>query len=416
MKHKRYKLDNSAIIFPSVKTKDWTAMFRLSVSLTEEIDIDILSQALKRVLKRLPAFSTTLKRGFFCYYLEEIDGLPPIGKDVKYPTESLDIKANNGFLFRVRYDKNTLAIEYFHSLTDGTGGLTFLLTTIKEYLSIKYSLECDENKYILDMNVAFTNEEFKDDFHTYARKTNAKLPNEVSYVPSGKIVPSGEIRIISAEVDTTDIRNLAKEYGVTIGVLLNSIILYSYYINQIKENKQLPIKLSVPVNLRNYYSSKTLCNFMTFVTPGIIDFTKEYQFIDVLNVVKDFFENTFTEEYVNQQFAKMVDLEKNVFTKCIPLFIKNPIMRLIYVKRNNLFSSTFSNLGNIVLPKQMDEYVENIDFMLGQASIPKSIGACISYKNKTRIHFSRTIEEDKIEEVFFETLEKLGLKTTPKER
>ena len=416
MKYKRYKLDNSAIIFPSVKTKDWTAMFRLSVSLKEEIEIDILNAALKRVLKRLPAFSTTLKRGFFAYYLEEIDGVPPIEKDVKYPTESLDIKANNGFLFRVRYDKNTLAIEYFHSLTDGTGGLTFLLTIIKEYLSIKYGIECDENKYLLNMNVSFTKDEFKDDFHTYARKTNVKLSNEVSYVPSGKVVPSGEIRILSAEVDTADIRELARKYGVTIGVLLNSIILYSYYINQIKEHKQLPIKLSVPVNLRNYYSSKTLCNFMTFVTPGITDFSKEYQFIDVLNVVKDFFENTFTEEYVNQQFAKMVDIENNVFAKYIPLFIKNPIMRLIYVKRNNLFSSTFSNLGNIVLPKQMDEYVENIDFMLGQASIPKSIGACISYKNKTRIHFSRTIEEAKIEEVFFETLEKLGLKVTPKER
>ena len=62
-----------------------------------------------------------------------------------------------------------------------------------------------------------------------------------------------------------------------------------------------------------------------------------------------------------------------------------------------MFSTTFSNLGNIVLPKKISEYVEKIDFMLGQASIPKCIGACVSYKNKTIINLSKTIEDDVIE-------------------
>jgi DNA repair protein RecN (Recombination protein N) len=54
---------------------------------------------------------------------------------------------------------------------------------------------------------------------------------------------------------------------------------------------------------------------------------------------------------------------------------------------------------------------DKVEFMLGQASIPKSIGACISYNNKTIINFSRTIKENKIEKAFFETLEKLGIMT-----
>ena len=416
MKNKRYKLDNSAIIFPSVKTKDWTAMFRLSVTLKEDIDIETLKLALAKALKRLPAFSTTLKQGVFWYYLEEIEGLPPIEQDVKCPMESLDIKANNGFLFRVRCDKKMLAIEYFHSLTDGTGGLTFLLTIVKAYLTIKYNEEFDENKYLLDLNASFSDEEFKDDFHTYARKTKFKSDNCESYVPSGKVVPSGHIHIISAEVDTDILRNVAKKYNVTINVLLASVIMYSYYVNQLKEGKALPIKLSVPVNLRNFYPSKTLCNFMTFVTPGILDSTKEYEFIDILNIVRDYFTKDFNEELVNYQFAKMVAIEKNFFTRYVPLVIKNAFMRLIYVKQNHLFSSTFSNLGNVVLPTQMDKYVDKIDFMLGQASIPKSIGACLSYNNKTTITFSRTIEEGKIEEVIFDTFEKIGIKTNPVKR
>ena len=155
---------------------------------------------------------------------------------------------------------------------------------------------------------------------------------------------------------------------------------------------------------------------MTFVTPGIMETAKEYDFIDVLNIVRDYFKNQVNEEYINLQFSKMVDIEKNVFAKFVPLFVKNLFMRSIYVKRNNFFSSTFSNLGNIVLPDEMNEYIDKVDFMLGQPSIPKSIAACISYNGKTTINFSRTIDENKIEEVFFEILGKLGITTNPVER
>lgn len=411
MKSNTYKLDNSAIIFPFVKTKKWTAMFRMAVTLKEDINVDILKEALTKVLIRLPAFSTTLKSGFFWYYLKEIDGLPPIEKDVKYPMESLDIKANNGFLFRVRYNKNMLAIEYFHSLTDGTGGLTFLMTIVKEYLSIKYNEQFDVNEYILDVDKPFIGDEFKDDFPTYYRKSKTKSNRENCYVPKGKKFPTGYIDITSAELNTDELRSVAQKYGVTVGVLLTSIVMYSYYINLVNENKRLPIKVSVPVNLRNYYPSKTLCNFITIVTPGISDYTKKYDFIDIINILKAYFKNDFTEENINREFSKMVAIENNVFVKYVPLFIKKLIIKLIFTSQNNLFSTTFSNLGNIVLPKKISEYVEKIDFILGQPSIPKSIGSCVSYNNKTIINFSRTIANNVIEKVFLETLKELGIST-----
>ena len=111
----------------------------------------------------------------------------------------------------------------------------------------------------------------------------------------------------------------------------------------------------------------------------------------------------------------MVALEKNPFIHIIPLFIKNPIMRYIYLRQNRYFSSTFSNLGNVILPDEMSNYVSKVDFMLGQASIPKSIGSCVSYNNKTIINISRTVKENKIEKVFFETLEKIGVMSNVKE-
>lgn len=410
-----FKLDNSAIVYPLAKTKKWTAMFRISITLKEDIDINILKQALTVSLKRMPAFSTTLKKGFLWHYLKKIDGLPPIEKDVKYPMESLDIAKNNGFLFRVRYDANKLSFEYFHSLTDGHGGLTFLLTTVNEYLSIKYGKDLSTNKNILDCNDSFDSTEYIDDYHTFATKGNNKYQDAICYYPKGQELENGKIAITTAEIKTDVLKNVANNYKVTIGGLLTSLMIYSFYVAQKSEKKFLPIKVAVPVNLRYFYPSKTLSNFTTFITPGIINSKNNYEFNDVVNIVKQYLKDNVKEEKVNRQFSKMVALEKNPFIHIIPLFIKNPIMRYIYLRQNRYFSSTFSNLGNVILPDEMSNYVSKVDFMLGQASIPKSIGSCVSYNNKTIINISRTVKENKIEKVFFETLEKIGVMSNVKE-
>ena len=406
-----FKLDNSAIVYPSAQTKKWAAMFSISLTLKESIDINILKVALQKALDRLPSFSTTLKKGFFWHYLKRIEGLPPIKKDMGIPMTDFDIKENNGFLFRVRYLNNRLSFEYFHCLTDGTGGLKFLLTTVKEYLTIKHKTDISLNDHILDCNESFDDIEYKDDYQTFAKETNAKYQDDVCYYPSGTILSDGKMIVTTAEIKTDVLKNVAKKYDITIGGLLTSIMAYSFYLNKKKEKKLAPIKVAVPVNLRSFYSSKTLCNFTTFVTPSILNNKDVLEFDEVVNIVKNYLKNEVNEKKVNDQFSKMVKLENNPFIKIIPLFIKKPIMRLIYLRQNRYFSTTFSNLGNVILPNEMNEYVDKVEFMLGQASIPKSIGACISYNNKTIINFSRTIKENKIEKAFFETLEKLGIMT-----
>ena len=52
--------------------------------------------------------------------------------------------------------------------------------------------------------------------------------------------------------------------------------------------------------------------------------------------------------------------------------------------------------------------------MLGQASIPKSIGSCISYNGKTTINLSRTIKENNIEKTFYNILKELGINPSVK--
>ena len=68
---KWFRLDNSAKLYPFITTKDTQNLFRFTVELTNDIDAEILQNALDLTLKRFPSFAVRLRRGAFWYYLEE---------------------------------------------------------------------------------------------------------------------------------------------------------------------------------------------------------------------------------------------------------------------------------------------------------------------------------------------------------
>ena len=72
------KLDNAATIYPSTLTRKYASMFRMTITLNEKIDKDILEESLKNVIKRFPTFRYKLKTGLFWCYFKHIKGIPYI--------------------------------------------------------------------------------------------------------------------------------------------------------------------------------------------------------------------------------------------------------------------------------------------------------------------------------------------------
>ncbi|NLD52093.1 MAG: hypothetical protein GX650_04275, partial [Clostridiales bacterium] len=89
------KLDNAAKIYPATRSSRWMAVFRLSVTLGEEIDRALLQQALVSTLKRIPSFGYRLRRGLFWYYLDSHGGQPAIQEDAANPLTGFDLKQND---------------------------------------------------------------------------------------------------------------------------------------------------------------------------------------------------------------------------------------------------------------------------------------------------------------------------------
>ncbi|MCD4769681.1 MAG: hypothetical protein K8R35_05885, partial [Bacteroidales bacterium] len=130
-------LDNAAKIYPAVMNEELSSVFRISCTLTSPVKIATLSKALNRITGRFPYFSTTLRKGFFWYFLEYNNDIKPmlVGEE-KRPLTAFPSRSVNHALYRVLARGSRISVEFLHILTDGGGALQFLRTLLITYFRL----------------------------------------------------------------------------------------------------------------------------------------------------------------------------------------------------------------------------------------------------------------------------------------
>lgn len=412
----RMPLDNAAKIYPAAKGRKSPSLFRLSMELTEEIDRDVLEQALKSTLKRMPSFSQHLKRGFFWYHLEHKQDAPPIMNEIRNPCVYLNVRENKGFQFRVSYYKNRIAVDYFHVLTDGTGGMSFLKTLVAEYISLKHEVKIPRGNGILDCDEAPQLAEYEDSFLKYAKRMSISRMEAPAYHIKGTREEYGIIHITTGIMPLDEIHAKAKEFGATINEFLTAALILSIYNIQQKENhpfrKKQAVKVCIPINLRKHFSSRTLRNFTSYANLGIVPTLGNYTMEETIAIIRHGMALEANKKMLTAKFSTNVASEKNLFLKFAPLYLKDPIMKLYFVLNGDRYNSvTLSNLGMVRLPDEMSQYVERISFMIGAVLNPVTC-SCVSFKNKLCFNILRTIEEPLVERAFFTMLTGMGIRIT----
>ena len=142
------RLDNAAKIFPAVKRRDWSNVFRLSATLTQPIDPLLLQEAVRLVAPRFPSMLVSLHRGLFWYYLEQVPEPPRVRPDSSCPLVHMTSRELETCALRVLYFRNRIAVEFFHSITDGNGGLVFLKTLTAAYVSLRDGISIPPKKMV----------------------------------------------------------------------------------------------------------------------------------------------------------------------------------------------------------------------------------------------------------------------------
>lgn len=405
------RLDNAAKIYPAARSDGWMAIFRMSVTLDEAIDEVLLKQALERTLRRVPVFGYRLRRGMFWYYLDENKAAPAVQPDALNPCMPIHLKNNDYFLFRLRVHEARIAVELFHVLSDGTGAMTFLMTLTAEYLRLKHGKRMPAGGYILDCREAPKPEEWEDSFLIHARSATRARSEEAAYPLQGTRDEGDYLRITCGRVETQQLSLAAKRYGGTINSFLAALLLNAMVtIAREDENKRRskrPVKLSIPVNLRRYYGSKTLRNFSSYINCPIYQSYGDYSLADLIDQVRHFTGLETAEPLINARFSANVHAEQNRLLRLAPLGIKTAVLRLMYnLTGERYFTSTMSNMGQVKLPEEMAAHVKRADFILGPAKRnPVSLGV-VSVGGYTYINVSRTIRESRLEQLFFSQMVK----------
>ena len=130
------RLDNYAKLFPLASTKRYSSVFRISITLKEKIDPNILEKAVNKALVKFKLFKVRMRRGFFWYYFENNTKSVVIEEEHDYPCKYIDLPANNDYLFKITYFENKINLDIFHCLTDGNNALHFLKEITYNYIDI----------------------------------------------------------------------------------------------------------------------------------------------------------------------------------------------------------------------------------------------------------------------------------------
>ena len=408
------RLDNAAKIYPAARRRTWTNVFRLSASLTEKVDVDILQSALDVTARRFPSISVRLCTGLFWYYLEELSHAPDIHPEVSYPLANMHDKDLHTCAFRVLVYENRIAAEFFHSITDGNGGLVFLKSLVAEYLHQKYDIVIPATHGILDRLEEPIEAEMEDSFQKYSGNVAMSRRESNAYKLGGTKEPDGFLNNVTVLLRVGEIRAAAKKQGVSVTSFLTAAMMQAVMELQEAEcadtKKRLPIKILIPVNLRKLFPSETLRNFVLYFTPEIHPGMGLYTFPEICKSVHHQMGAEVTPQRMGARITTNVNSERALIIKLMPLFIKNAVMKMVFNavgERKSCF--TFSNLGAVTLPDEMAPYVERFDFVISpQAHAPHNCAA-ISYGDTLAVNFIRDTVEATLEAQFYDVLRRQGI-------
>lgn len=409
------RLDNAAKIYPAARRRMWNCLFRLSATLNEKVDTAIMQNALDVTVKRFPSIAVRIRRGAFWYYLEELRTAPPIKSEAAYPMARMSFKDVRKCAFRVVCYENRLAVEFYHALTDGNGGLIFLKTLLAEYLSQKYGINIPNEKGVLDRTEKPKRKELEDSFLKNDGPQSSSRKESTAYKLRGTLENDGYLNLVTGILDSDEILALAKQYKVSLTAFLTAAMVYSIIKIQNrttpKRKRQKPVKVLVPVNLRRIFDSITLRNFALYITPGVDPRLGDYTFEEIVKSIHHQMGYEINAKNLAAKIAANVGAERSLILKIMPLFIKNIAMKTVF----NLFgerksSITISNLGVIDIPEEMKPYVNRFDFILGEQAMCTNACSALSYNGKLYISFLRTVRESEVEREFFCFLRSLGAK------
>lgn len=355
-----YKVDNASKVFLATFDRRDTRSMRLSCSLNEPVDAELLQKALERTIKSRPQFQVRIRRGFFWHYLETTSRIPQVAEETGRPCPTLYGPEYRGVLhYKVSYFGNRINLDMFHALSDGTGALEFLNQIVLNYLKSKYP---EELKNCTAGSGAAASELEQNSFQQYYTKnSNAedadKAVKPKAYHIHSLKLPYDQLQFMEVKMNAPTVIADAKKLQVGVTSYIGARLMLALYKDMPLTKRKLPITISLPVNLRNFFPSETVRNFFNSVYVSHVfrgDETLE-------SLAKEFDEKmkeNLQPDKISQQMQGYQKLEKLFVLRMVPLFLKLPVVRMFCKKDAKRVSGVISNMGVLRQPPEIQKFIK----------------------------------------------------------
>jgi len=396
------RLDNAAKIFPPIAHGAHTSVFRLSCELNEQVNPELLSQALNHTLKKYPHMQMVMRRGVFWYYLEQSDISPIVTEEHAPPCAPL-YHGSRSLLFEITYWRCKVNIEVFHVLTDGTGAISFFQTLMADYLHLCHpELEAPS---VTDKASAHSRSE--DGFDKYYEPYSVRYQKQRrAFHLRGMHRPDGCQTILEGVADVRQVLAAAHRYDVTLTIYLCAVLIKAIRGEMRHLDLRRPVVLTVPVNLRNYFPTDTARNFFATIRVPYDFGSRSGKFEDIMAAVDEAFKNELTANRLASRMNTMTALEHNPVLRAVPLFLKNPVLRLSGYISSIGETAAISNIGRFKLPEIYQPYVKGFGAFM---STKCTMLCTCAFGQSFHMGFTSVLQPLEVQRRFFQILRDDGI-------
>lgn len=403
-----FPLDDAAKLYPLSMDHRRMSTYRISVYLKEPVAAELLQMALNFTVKRFPSFATTLKKGFFWHYLDMTRRRFYIEPETDIPCQPIKVGRSGSKSFHIFYHENRISFECFHALSDGLGAVNLLKSLAAEYLRLTgKDIVLDDT--VMDIDSVPEEEEFENAFARIHHKTYSdpisSVSNKAAVQMKGKLADNMPCRIVHLKMDASELKSVSEKYDTTVARYLLALMFIAGKAASDEHGGDMNIQ--VPVNLRKFYPSKTLANF---VLPCGICLPME-TIDDVSSIIGEIdrqMRRKTSKEAMEEALASAESLINMV--KFVPLTVKQYAAKAGYgFLGDKAFTSILSDLGVIRMPSSVSEHIESMDAVIGTAITQRARCVAVTFSDTTTLSITKATEDPTFEEKLYELIYSDGI-------
>lgn len=386
----RIKLDTPSIMFTALSSKTWGRTFGFSAALSNgPVDPDLIRQACRELAPFYPHVFSNLRRGFFWNYQVPAGTEINIYEKSRRTIKPIGLRNDGKPDFRITYAGNRLNFEAAHCLGDGKGLLRFFESLIIRYAELKRG---DAAPFRPEAEAAEISE------NAFLRYYQKKGPRDKSKSEKAWHITAdfndGLPEILFAAMPVDVVKARAHRRNMTVTEYLSAALILGV-IRSEDAPISLPVTVFVPVNLRRFFPSATMRNFViqtgiSFYPENRRDYTLDF----VCEKTAKRLRRQLTKEHLQGVINKYVGLAENPALGPVPNFVKRPVLRLLQRSGHASATTIFTNLGQVTLPAALEGVITDLRFINGDTRFYGLVStvSCVSCGNTLNLCWSQATE------------------------